>query len=104
LTRHDGGNRSGAHGGGGSGREPPAREDPYAKRSRPDESPSATATTEPLKVETAAEKLARLKAKRAAQSGGSFTARIGGDYAGGVSSAPAKGLQRYQQLVREERK
>jgi len=59
-------------------------------------------TEAPAKVETAAEKLARLRAKQAGRNG-TFTASIGGDYAGAVNTAPAKGLQRYQQLMREGR-
>lgn len=53
------------------------------------------------KVETAAEKLARLRAK---QQAGMFGGRIGGDYVGATSSDPAKGIQRYQQLVRDGRR
>lgn len=82
------------------GREPPAREDANSKRSRPDV--PAAAAGPPAKHETAAEKLARLRAKQA-ERGGAFTARIGGDYSGNVNAAPAKGLQRYQQLLREGR-
>ena len=56
------------------------------------------------KAETAAEKLARLRAKQLGGLG-HLTGRIGGDYTGGSSSmsAPAKGIQRYQQLMKDGR-
>ena len=52
-----------------------------------------------VKAETAAEKLARLRAKQAALSGaGHLGGRVGGDYLGssGSSMAPARSIQRYQ--------
>jgi pre-mRNA-splicing factor 38B len=56
------------------------------------------------KVETAAEKLARLRAKQAARAGGAYlTGKVGADY-DATSSAPAKGLARYQQVVRDDRR
>jgi len=58
------------------------------------------------RAETAAEKLAKLRAKQAARVGGAYlSASVGGDYASssGGSGPPAKGLQRYQQLVRDGR-
>jgi len=56
----------------------------------------------PAKTETAAEKLARLRAKQAARVGGAYlTGSVGGDYSSsGGALSPSKGLQRYQQLVR----
>ena len=78
------------------GRRPDQQEAPEAKRARADEPPA----------ETAAEKLARLRARQAALLGGGGLASrsIGGDYAGGSGGASAaKGLQRYQQLVRGQR-
>ena len=59
-----------------------------------------------MKVETAAEKLARLRAKQAAAVGGSYlSSRVGGDYAaGGAAGGVSKGLQRYQQMMRDGRK
>ncbi|KAL3927731.1 MAG: hypothetical protein SGPRY_002687, partial [Prymnesium sp.] len=79
--------------------------DMAAKRVRPNPDAVLSPKAEPApKVETAAEKLARLRAKQALKNGGvGFLGSIGGDYAGNVSAAPAKGLQRYQQMVREGR-
>jgi len=111
--RRDVGNFNSGHGGGSYANE---RRDVYAagygatraaydddtqpiKRARPDPAP----VQEPGKTETAAEKLARLRAKQAARTGAVGFGTIGGDYAGGTSTAPAKGLQRYQQMVREGR-
>ena len=57
----------------------------------------------PPKTETAAEKLARLRAKQAARVGGAYlTGSVGGDYSSSSGALPpAKGLQRYQELVRK---
>ena len=62
----------------------------------------AAAAEAPPKAETAAEKLARLRAKQAARVGGAYlTGSVGGDYSSSSGAMPpAKGLQRYQQLVR----
>ena len=61
------------------------------------------ATNAPPKAETAAEKLARLRAKQAARVGGAYlTGSVGGDYSSSSGALPpAKGLQRYQELVRK---
>ena len=78
------------------GRRPDQQEAPEAKRARADDAAA----------ETAAEKLARLRARQAALlGGGGLAARaLGGDYAGGSGGASAaQGLQRYQQLVRGQR-
>ena len=54
------------------------------------------------KVETAAEKLAKLRAKQAERAGGAYlSGRVGSDYeAGAVVEASTKGLARYQALVK----
>uniref|UniRef100_A0A7S0L3S2 Pre-mRNA-splicing factor 38 n=1 Tax=Coccolithus braarudii TaxID=221442 RepID=A0A7S0L3S2_9EUKA len=87
------------------------REEGDAKRQRVDSgrpsSAAAVARSEPPKEETAAEKLARLKAKQAARQGGVGLSggRIGGDYAStGNMLQPAKGIARYQQLMKDNRR
>jgi hypothetical protein len=61
------------------------------------------ASNAPPTAETAAEKLARLRAKQAARVGGAYlTGSVGGDYSSSSGAMPpAKGLQRYQELVRK---
>ena len=57
----------------------------------------------PAKVETTAEKLAKLRAKQAARVGSSYlTDRVGSDYEGGTGggAGASKGLARYQDLVK----
>lgn len=121
LTGYGGGSgHSGGYGGRGDDRRDDRREyaptghggrsmhdadSQAAKRVRPNPDAVLSPKAEPApKVETAAEKLARLRAKQALKNGGvGFLGSIGGDYAGNVSAAPAKGLQRYQQMVREGR-
>lgn len=92
-------------------RDFPARDENDAKRQRIDQAlPSergAPRAEPPPREETAAEKLARLKAKAAARQGGVGLSggRIGGDYTGsGNTSQPAKGIARYQQLMRDSRR
>jgi hypothetical protein len=92
-------------------RDVPARDENGSKRQRVDQVASgerAAARVEPPpREETAAEKLARLKAKAAARQGGIGLSggRIGGDYTGsGNTSQPAKGIARYQQLMRDNRR
>ena len=68
-----------------------------AKRARTDAPPAP-------KAETAAEKLARLRAKQASLGGTGHFGRVGADYAGSSNStAPAKGIQRYQQMMKDGR-
>ena len=71
-------------------------------------STAAAAAPDPAapKVESAAEKLARLRAKQAALAGNNYLTggKVGGDYASGSSAGAAKGLARYQQLVKDARK
>ena len=61
------------------------------------------AANAPPTAETAAEKLARLRAKQAARVGSAYlTGSVGGDYSSSSGAMPpAKGLQRYQELVRK---
>ena len=66
----------------------------YAKRARADEP----------KPETATEKLARLRAKQASLGGMGHFGRVGADYASkSNTTAPAKGIQRYQQMMKDGR-
>ena len=63
-----------------------------------------TAAAAAPKAETAAEKLARLRAKQAARMNGSYVGgTVGSDYASS-GAPPVAGLLRYQQLVREGRR
>ena len=65
-----------------------------AKRARADEP----------KPETATEKLARLRAKQASLGGMGHFGRVGADYASkSNTTAPAKGIQRYQQMMKDGR-
>uniref|UniRef100_A0A7S0ENM9 Uncharacterized protein n=1 Tax=Phaeocystis antarctica TaxID=33657 RepID=A0A7S0ENM9_9EUKA len=95
-----GGGDSRSGGGGGDERREPRRDErdeaeQEAKRARADEP----------KPETATEKLARLRAKQASLGGMGHFGRVGADYASKSdgSAAPAKGIQRYQQMMKDGR-
>ena len=105
-----------SYGGSGHGErtERPAEREPYhsgEKRPRSDAGPApgGASSSEPMpppppaKVETTAEKLAKLRAKQAARVGSSYlTDRVGSDYEGGTGggAGASKGLARYQDLVK----
>ena len=61
----------------------------------------------PEEVPPLMEKLARLRAKQAERLGSAYlTGRVGGDYesgSGGSAGGAAKGVQRYQALVKDGR-